>query len=132
MIKNDIINIKKNIKIGYLYRKKIVKIKYNKNIYNLLKIFYKEGYIYKFNIKYCLLSNKKYINIFLKYYNNIPIINNIISYNFNKKKVYNNNYKMSKISNNNELLLISNTFGIISLKECLLNKEGGILISKIF
>jgi ribosomal protein S8 len=121
----NIINL---IKMGYLYKKKNLKIKIYKNQQQLLKILIQLNMI-KFLKK---IDNYNNYMIYLTYVNNKPIFSNIKNL-YKPSKIYyitlKNLIKFNK--NNRSIILMSTNKGVMTNFEAINLKCGGILIAKL-
>ena len=114
------------INIGYLKKKNVVLIKKTKFNLILLKKLYNWGYIrgYNFNTK-----NKYKFELFLKYYKNKPLIQNI-QFLVAPSRIYNLNVFQikKKMIYSNLLNVISTSKGLLTSIECVLLNIGGFLV----
>jgi small subunit ribosomal protein S8 len=102
-------------------------IHWNTNITtNLLNVLYEEGYIRG----YKEIENNK-LEVFLKYVNNVPVINEIQRISKPGRKIYYNVDQLSKINNGLYLYVVSTSKGVFSLRKALLNNAGGELLCKL-
>jgi ribosomal protein S8 len=114
--------------MGYLYKKKNLKIKIYKNQQQLLKILIQLNMI-KFLKK---IDNYNNYMIYLTYVNNKPIFSNIKNL-YKPSKIYyitlKNLIKFNK--NNRSIILMSTNKGVMTNFEAINLKCGGILIAKL-
>lgn len=75
--------------------------------------------------------NEHYISIYLKYYNNQPIISQIISISTPNKSIYIKNKNVYKLLNQNEIYILSTSQGFLTQNQAILQNIGGELICKI-
>nr|YP_009117135.1 ribosomal protein S8 [Acrasis kona]AID52051.1 ribosomal protein S8 [Acrasis kona] len=109
------------IKKGILNRSIYVKVHKNRRNINLVKYLYKKGYFFSYIYRF------KYIYVYLKYFENQSVIQNIHINNKKKKHINNISYKLIKkqyLYGKNDILLISK-IGIINMKKALYYKIGG-------
>jgi small subunit ribosomal protein S8 len=121
---NIIANLFSGLKNGSLINKKKIVQQYSKKSINILNILIKEGFIKNYIIK----ENK--IIIFLKYKNNKSIFQNIKYIKNKEKNIYIKNKDLYKIKKN--FLLISTTYGILTVIEAKKLNTGGKLICKLW
>lgn len=110
-IRNGIVAKKKSI----LHPKKLY-------ILEVLKIFYREGYISSFK-----LSKEKsdVIEIFLKYSNGKPVLSNLQPVSKPGRRIYLSKKTLWKLNTSSSTLILSTPFGILSDKDCRKRKIGG-------
>lgn len=114
------------------YTAKLVKIKVIKSRYNLvvLDFLYKEGYIRGYN---CL--DPKYIMVFLKYIKNEPVFRELKQVSSPGNRVYLSLRQLNRIINNKRWLssryVISTSFGLKTLSQCIFLRLGGQVVFKI-
>lgn len=127
-IKTDkIVDTLIRLKNNYSKNKKTVKILNLKKNRKLLNLLYREGYI----IGYSAETNSKFINVTLKYTNLEPGIKEINIFSKPSKKIFLNLSKLSKIKNDDKLVIISTVIGYKSLYSAIKQKQGGELICSI-
>ena len=121
------------IKIGYNNNNKYVVIPYTKYYYNIVILLFRERYINSFvilknNIKY---KYPRYIKIYLKYFEDRPVIRIVV---YNKFKFFKSNFLCFKkgrfffnrgIGMTNGLVVYSTTKGLMKLEDCLISKING-------
>ncbi len=116
------------IKINLNYKKKMFKTKLNKNDLTLIRIFIKINII-KYIKKY---ENNNYI-VYLNYFNEKPVFNNIINMYKPSQLVYiswKNLMYLTKTKN--WLMIVSTDRGLITNYEAVNKKKGGLIITKIW
>lgn len=109
------------IKKGILNRSIYVKVHRNKRNMILVKYLYKKGYFFSYMYKL------NYIYVYLKYFENQSVIQNIHINNKKKKHINNISYKLIRkqyLYGKNDILLISK-IGVINMKKALYYKIGG-------
>lgn len=109
------------IKKGILSKSIYVKVHKNRKNINLIKYLYKKGYFFSYIYRF------KYIYVYLKYFENQSVIQNIHINNKKKKHINSISYKVIKkqyLYGKNDILLISK-IGIINMKKALYYKIGG-------
>jgi small subunit ribosomal protein S8 len=88
----------------------------------------KEGFIIGHRIK-----NLKYLEVFLKYFQNKPVINNFNSISTPSRRVYLNKDNLihwKKQNNSFDLLILSTNKGVLTHQDALLKRAGGeVLVS---
>lgn len=112
------------IKKGIICKSVYVRIPLNKSNLSTVKYVYKKGYIFSYTIKF------KYIYVYLKYYENKSIIQNIFINNRKKKHTNKISYKTIKkyyLNGKNDIFILSK-IGIIDIKKALYYKIGGNLL----
>ncbi len=119
------------IRNSQLVKKNIVKICYSKFKLSILNIFYSEGFIKNFKI-INYNNYKKKILIYLKYYNNKPVITKIKRISSPGLRVYKSCKKLPIIMSGFGLVIISTSKGILSDKQARLLNIGGEIICYIF
>jgi small subunit ribosomal protein S8 len=114
------------------YVAKQVKISVRNTRYNLvvLNFLYKEGYIRGYS---CL--DVKYILVLLKYIKNEPVFRELKQVSTPGNKVYFNLRQLKCLVNNRKWLssryIISTSFGLKTLDQCLILRLGGLVLFKI-
>jgi len=118
------------IKNGYKTRKQIISLNKSKLCIEILKILRNEGYIKGFQIE------KQSINVILKYFQNKPVIKDVIFYSplsINTTVSFRQLTQLceNKKTNGLSLNILSTSYGILSDYHCLNNKIGGKLLLMI-
>ena len=123
------------INMAYKERRRIVKIKRTKIILKILQLFYEEGLIRG----YSLTADLKNVFIFLKYYDNKPLIKGFKIFSNARKKIYISSNLLFKYIISKGLFLIStHKYGLIfsarmSRKNInFFQKTGGELLLKLY
>ncbi|MCV2506083.1 MAG: 30S ribosomal protein S8 [Candidatus Lightella neohaematopini] len=98
-----------------------------KNIVNLLK---SEGYINNFNI--ITIKNKKIIQIELKYFNNLPVIECIKRISKPSLRIYKKVRDIPKVVSGMGIAIISTSKGIMTDRQARNLKLGGEIICYVF
>ncbi|WP_339045066.1 30S ribosomal protein S8 [Candidatus Zinderia endosymbiont of Aphrophora alni] len=110
-------------------KKEIVLIPFSKIKIAIVKIFESEGYIKKFvSINFI---NKKIIKIYLKYFNNKPVIEILKRISKPGLRVYKKKKLIPKILNGLGVVIVSTTIGIITGKKAKFYGLGGEIICYI-
>nr|YP_003434210.1 ribosomal protein S8 [Chattonella marina]BAI70557.1 ribosomal protein S8 [Chattonella marina] len=124
VINNPIYDMLTRIRNGQLAKKKFILQPKNRFCLRLLNIIYKEGYI-----KHYSFENEKTLKIWLKYYNNQPVIKKISFFSTNHKKpTYISLKNLWKLDSSLRLIIASTTKGFLSGKNIRKKKVGGKLI----
>jgi ribosomal protein S8 len=120
------IKIINNIKLSQKYKKGVLRLKLNKHELNIIKI------LIKVNIIKFVKRDEDIFNIYLNYFNQKPIFQNITIISKPSKPVF-ISYKMLKhITLKYKFILIINTNkGVLTNFEALKNKLGGVLMIKL-
>ncbi|XBT18557.1 MAG: uS8 family ribosomal protein [Candidatus Shikimatogenerans sp. Tder] len=108
-----------NIKNKYIF------FPYIKYIIKILFILKKEGYIYNFIIINNIFFYKRKIKIYLKYINNISVINKIKLISKSSRRVYVKYKNIPIIKNNYGISILSTSKDILTNKNSILYKIGG-------
>lgn len=114
-MKNYFWNMFANIKNGQLARKSFIYQKRKKICEELLKVLWEEGFILGFRIS---IKNSNFIKIFLKYKNEIPIINYIYIISKPSRRIYYSLKQIWKIKSNKSCIIISTNQGFKTIVEC--------------
>jgi len=129
-LNNSISDSIARIKNGYKARKQVITLKRSNLCIEILKILRNEGYIKGFKIE------KQSINVILKYFQNKPVIKDIIYYSpLNIKNTL--SFKQlkqlceNKKTNGLNLNILSTSYGVLSDYNCLNTKLGGKLLLMI-
>lgn len=89
---------------------------------SFLKILWNEGFIFGYTISD---KNSKIIKIFLKYYNNKSVINNIKIISLPGRHIFYSASEIWKINSNKILIVFSTKDGLNSITDCKKKKMGG-------
>ncbi len=112
-------------------KKNKIIIYYTKFKYSILKVIYSEGYIKKYNIFFDVLKKKKIV-IYLKYYDNKPVISNIKRISKPSLRIYKSYKKLPLFMSGLGIIIISTSKGVLSDKQARILNVGGELIGSIF
>ncbi|BBA85251.1 30S ribosomal protein S8 [endosymbiont of Sipalinus gigas] len=96
---------------------------------SIIEILKKEGFIKNYNV--LILDKKCYIKIFLKYFNNIPVIEELKRISKPSLRIYTNLFRIKKNINKFGIFIISTSKGIMTDYNCCELKLGGELICYI-
>jgi ribosomal protein S8 len=111
---------------GIKEKKKNIDIPYTPFSISIIKLLYKEGYIFNYIISYNIIT------IELNIYENKLIINNFKLYKRTNPRIYLNNKQLKKmIFKKNKRLLLSTSKGILSNDKALKYGIGGLILSEI-
>jgi ribosomal protein S8 len=111
---------------GIKEKKKNIDIPYTPFSISIIKLLYKEGYIFNYVIFYNIIS------IELNIYENKLIINSFKLYKRTNPRIYLNNKQLKKmIFKKNKRLLLSTSKGILSNDKALKYGIGGLILSEI-
>ena len=122
-MKKTICNFLTSIKNAQISKKSIVIIKKSKQAELFLKILWLENFI----LGYKTFKNKN-IKVFLKYFNNTPLINFFKFTSKKTKNIYFSKEKIWKINKTNNFYIFSTNLGLKSLANCKKKDVGGKLI----
>lgn len=111
-----------NIKNGQLSKKSFIYQKRKKICEELLKVLWIEGFILGFRIS---TRNSNLIKIFLKYRNEIPIINYIYLISKPSRRIYYSLKQIWKIKSNKSCIIISTHKGFKTITQCKKLNIGG-------
>jgi ribosomal protein S8 len=112
-----------NLKNYSILKKEIFKQKYSKQILEIVKCLYREGFIQSFFLEQ--KGSDFYINILLRFFFNKPVFKNLkVLSTPSKLKVLSFKH-LAKISTKKFVLFISTSEGILTLEECKKKKIGG-------
>lgn len=128
-MQSSMANFISSIKNSFLSNKKNVIVLYSKINISILKVIKSEGYILDFVI--CSVNDKKHINIELKYYNNISVINNIKIVSKSSRRVYIKNKNITSVSGGFGLSILSTSMGIMSNIQAKDVRVGGEILLEI-
>lgn len=115
-----------SIKNGQLVKKEFIYVLNNRLCLEFLKILYQEGYIRHYSV-----FNFTRLKIWLKYYNDYPVIQNLSFYPIRRNSVSLNVSQLWKLDSDLKLLILSTTKGFLSGKMSRKKKVGGILLCSI-
>lgn len=115
-----------SIKNGQLVKKDFVHVSNNRLCFKFLRILYQEGYIRHYSV-----FDSSKIKIWLKYYNNFPVIQNMCFYPVKKNSVSLNLVQLWKLDCDFKLVILSTTKGFLSGRMSRKKKVGGILLCSI-
>lgn len=115
-------NLISNIKNGQRSRKKSIIQKKSKFCQNILNVLWDEGFISGYRI---LEKNNNFLEVFLKYYDNTPVISNITNISKPNKSIYYSIKNIWKFDLKVGKLFLSTTNGILSVENCKKAKIGG-------
>jgi len=121
-LKNFIIHFKN----ATFKKKEIIIITYSEKKLNFIKHFYNEGFIQGYNI--LIKNNKYYINIYIRYLFNNPILQNIKLLAKKSKKLNIKKKELYKLPSKRISHFISTNHGLKSLINCKKENSGGILL----
>jgi ribosomal protein S8 len=111
---------------GIKEKKKNIDIPYTPFSISIIKLLYKEGYIFNYIILYNIIT------IELNIYENKLIINSFKLYKRTNPRIYLNNKQLKKmIFKKNKRLLLSTSKGILSNDKALKYGIGGLILSEI-
>ena len=118
-----VINFLVNLKNASLKKKFFIVISANKKLLNLIKLFYKEGFIQS----YSFVDNCKSIIIYFRYPLNINLFKNVKILSTPTKIIHLKYVDIIKILDNNKLLVLSlSNFKYVTSLTCKKLKIGGI------
>jgi ribosomal protein S8 len=120
-------NLINNIKLNLKYKKKMIRLNLNRYEISIINI------LIKINIIKFIKKNKNKFDIYLNYFNNKPIFQNITNISKSSKYVYVSYNIVKYITNKYKIIFIINTNkGVITNFEAVKCKTGGILIAQIW
>lgn len=123
---NQNINI---LKKGIIYKHRFCLLKKSSLTLMLVKLFLKYNLIKKFvEINY---NRKNTLKIEYNYYSNSTLIKKLITYNRKQHHCLKQSV-LKNLINNKFVCILSTSKGVLSDKDCLKNKLGGIIICKIY
>lgn len=109
-------------------KKKVVKISSSKFCIAVLSVLQKEGYILSFNV--VKFNFNSFINVYLKYINNSPVIRNISRVSKPGRRVYSGIKELKAVCNGLGISVLSTSKGVFSDYDArLLNVGGEVLCS---
>lgn len=100
---------------GQLSKKLTVKFKKKKSCEKLLNILWDEGYILGYKTS---KNNQSIIVVYLKYTNNLPSIKKIKIISKSSLRVYYSVKQLWKLKENQGLIILSTTRGLLSVNSC--------------
>lgn len=100
---------------GQLSKKLTVKFKKKKSCERLLNILWDEGYILGYKTS---KNNSSIIVVYLKYNNNLPSISKIRIISKSSLRVYYSVKQLWKLKENQGLIILSTTKGLLSVNSC--------------
>lgn len=106
-------------------RKQSVELEHINALTNYLSVLYNEGYIQSFSVKTADFSKKK-ISVNLRHYQNKVLTENIKFLSTPSRIKFLSYKDLTKTSFKNKLMILSTSRGVLSHKECLKHKIGGI------
>ena len=127
----NLIKLLLHLKNASLVKKETVTIKCGVSGLELLKLLYEEGFIQSYNVDSdSYLKNEKQFNIkiFLRYFYNKPIFNNLKIISTPSYSKYLTFKDISKIQDKKNVLFLSTNKGFLTGLECKKNKIGGTLL----
>lgn len=122
-------NMYSRLRNGALARKKSVFHPKNAFLLQLLRVFYKEGFINGFRL---FPENSKMVEIFLKYPNGKPAFSVIKPLSKPGRRIYISNKTLWKVETSLKTLIISTPQGIFSANECRKRRLGGEALCILF
>lgn len=118
-------NMLANLKNGQLSKKTYILQKKTILCSKILNLLWDEGYILGYKI---YSENSDFFIIFLKYYKNVPCINNIHGISKPSCRIYLSTKNIWKIENEIGLFILSTNKGILSSRTCKRFNIGGELL----
>lgn len=119
------INFLITLKNYSILKKEYLKYEYSKNILEITKCLYEEGFIQSFRILNS--DNKIFILILLRFFFNKPILKQLKIISTPSRKKYLSFKDLSKFSNKKYVFFISTSKGLLTLEECKKTALGGVL-----
>ena len=120
---NPIHDMLTRIKNGQIAKKSYIYVLKNKLCIKILHIIYQQGYI-----KHYSIINNNTVKVWLKYYNNLPVIKNLLFFSLKKKPIFLSLNELWKIDSPFKLLILSTTKGLLTGKLSKKKKMGGKLM----
>ncbi|WGS66140.1 30S ribosomal protein S8 [Enterobacteriaceae bacterium ET-AT1-13] len=117
------------IRNGQNIRKKKIIMPFSNIKNEISRVLKDEGYIKDYKK---VISNKIYLEIILKYYNNKPVIENIKRISKSSLRVYKKNKELPKVMNCLGIAIISTSKGIMSDSLARKNGIGGEIICYVY
>lgn len=124
-------NLLSSIYNGQKDKRLKISIIYSKNIMEILKILYKEGYIRGYKLLLSNVSTEKKIEIYLKYTNNVPAIKSIQKISLSSRKIYISLLDLKNLKTIYGNYILSTSKGFLTNKDALKHHIGGELLYKI-
>jgi len=112
------------LKNAYAIKNQIVLVEKNKTIEELIPLLYAEGLIQSFSV----LSEKKSIQIFLRYFATTPVFKHLKIFSTPSKKVTLQYKDLCKINDKQKIFFVSTNGGILSISDCKKRRIGGLLL----
>jgi len=120
-MKSCLYNLIANLRNAQIVNKAFVLHKRKKNCEALLDVLWDEGFI----SGYKLYQKNNILKVYLKYINNLPVINNIKVISKPGFRVYYSNKSLKKVNTFQGLLILSTNKGIKTSEECKVLNLGG-------
>ena len=127
-MQHSVWNMYSRIRNGLLARKKSIIHPKNQLCLQLLKVFYKEGFINGFRL---VPTDKNQIEIFLKYHGDKPAINKLVPLSKPGRRLYTPLKTLWKVKTSMTNLIISTSNGVYSEKDCRKRGVGGEILCLI-
>lgn len=118
-MKNHLCNMITSIRNGQLAKKTYIYLVKTSLCEAVLNVLWDEGFIYGYRIE------KNFLKIFLKYKNNIPVVNSIKTISKPSLRVYSSARQLCRLEG---VIIISTSKGVLSLKDCKKENLGGELL----
>lgn len=129
-MQDNLSNLLISIQNGSRARRLSILVPNSKFSRNILKVLSKEGYLRGFSID---LNNLNKIKVYLKYYNNKPVVQKVLRVSKPGIRIYSSVRDLSKyLFPRQSLVLISTSKGLISHKDAMKYKLGGEVLFKIY
>ena len=122
---DSLVNLLVGIKTAQLKKNLIVNTKLSNLSLSVLQVLKEEGYIIDY------IKKETSIEVYLKYNNFNPIINDIYLISSSGRKVYYSYKTLHKVNNGLGILILSTSKGVMSSKKALLLKTGGEVLFKV-
>jgi len=122
---DSLVNLLVGIKTAQLKKNLIVNTKLSNLSLSVLQVLKEEGYIIDY------IKKETSIEVYLKYNNFNPIINDIYLISSSGRKVYYGYKTLHKVNNGLGILILSTSKGVMSSKKALLLKTGGEVLFKV-
>lgn len=127
-MQHSVWNMYSRIRNGLLARKKSIVHPKNQLCLQLLKVFYKEGFLNGFRL---LPGDKQKIEIFLKYHGDKPAISKLLPLSKPGRRLYIPVKTLWKVKTSVNNLIISTSKGVFSEKDCRKSGIGGEILCLI-
>nr|WAQ70078.1 ribosomal protein S8 [Rhizosolenia setigera] len=121
----NLYNMQANIKNGQKVNKVMILQKKNNICTQILNILWDEGYILGYKTS---KTDKKKLEIFLKYKYSEPCIKQLIPISKSSNRVYMSLLELNKITTIRGLVIVSTDKGLMTLKNCIKFNKGGELL----